>query len=268
MTSLLDKIIAHKYKEVEYGKQCHSVNELREQAESLPRGRALYQSLKTQVDKGNNAVIAEIKKASPSKGVIRENFDPVAIAQSYASAGATCLSILTDKTFFQGDNQYLQSVHEQVDLPILRKDFMVDEWQIYQSKIIGADCVLLIVAALSPEQLNKLNQVAQSLSMDVIVEVHSLEELRIAESIGADIIGVNNRNLHDFKVSLNITMDLYAQSQSDALFVSESGISRLEDIQLLNSIGVRSFLVGEHFMRAREPGAALRQLFSTIESEE
>ncbi len=262
MSSVLDKIIAHKRVEVAQGKLQTSISDFEKIIANLPACRPFAQQLIDKASSGQNAVIAEIKKASPSKGVIREHFDPVAIAQSYQKGGATCLSVLTDSEFFQGSSDYLKAAHSAVTLPIIRKDFIIDPWQVYESRAMGADCILLIAAALSSSQLSELNKVAQALSIEVLVEVHSEQELRIAESINAKLVGVNNRNLHDFSISLNVSETLMTLKQNDSLMISESGIKTSDDVQRLNKVGIYSFLVGEHFMRADEPGDALHQLFN------
>ena len=260
-STILQKILQRKQEEVAERKTIHSVEQLEDLIAPMEPCRGFLQALQRQVKTGQPAVIAEVKKASPSKGVIRADFDPEAIAKSYELARASCLSVLTDADFFQGCEQYLQAVRAAVSLPILRKDFVIDPWQVYESRAIGADCILLIVSALSPETLQTLNLLARQLSMDVLVEVHTFDELRVAQSINADLIGVNNRNLHDFSTSLQTSIDLKQQCDNSTLMVSESGISSRQDVRLLRDHDINTFLVGEHFMREQDPGAALAALF-------
>ena len=208
------------------------------------------------------AIIAEIKKASPSKGIIRENFQPVEIAQDYAMNGATCLSVLTDKEYFQGSEVYLQMVRQACPLPTLRKDFMIDPYQIHESRALGADCILLIVAALAQNQMQELSATAKQLGMDVLVEVHNQQELENALTLDTPLLGINNRDLHSFDTSLQTTLDLKTLIPDDRLIVTESGIHSQEDIQLMLDNDIYSFLVGEAFMRAEQPGAKMRELFA------
>ena len=208
------------------------------------------------------AVIAEIKKASPSKGVIRPDFDPAAIARSYQEGGATCLSVLTDRRFFQGDNGYLQQARAHCDLPVLRKDFIVDEWQVLEAAAIGADCILLIVAALEDEQMAELEARAHQAGIDVLVEVHDEEELQRALRLRTRLLGINNRDLHTFAVDLQTTLSLLDQVPDDRLLVTESGILGAADVVLMREHGVHAFLVGEAFMRAPDPGRALQSLMA------
>jgi indole-3-glycerol phosphate synthase len=229
--------------------------------------RGFEQALRRQVQAARAgadmpAVIAEIKKASPSKGVIRPDFDPAAIARSYAAGGATCLSVLTDRRFFQGDNDYLRQARQESDLPVLRKDFTVDEWQVLEAAAIGADCILLIAAALDDEQMARLEALALDLGLDVLVEVHDAAELQRALRLRTRLLGINNRNLHDFAVDLQTTLSLLSQVPEDRLLVTESGILAAADVALMRSHGVHAFLVGEAFMRAADPGQALRALMS------
>jgi indole-3-glycerol phosphate synthase len=210
--------------------------------------------------KGLVSVIAEIKKASPSKGIIREDFSPTEIAKQYETNGATCLSILTDEKYFQGSLDYLKQVRTQVEIPLLRKDFIVDEYQIYQSKLYGADCILLIVSALTDNQLIEYKSIAEELSLDVLVEVHNQQELERILTMNFSLIGINNRNLSTFEVSLETTRDLSSLS-GEATLVSESGIRNKKDIEEILSYGVLNFLVGESFMRAEDPGNELKKLF-------
>jgi indole-3-glycerol phosphate synthase len=210
---------------------------------------------------GLAAVIAEIKKASPSKGVIREDFDPAQIARSYAKGGAACVSVLTDRDFFQGHDDYLLAARNACSLPVLRKEFIIDSYQVFEARVLGADCILLIVAALDDDALTKLYALSGELGMDTLVEVHDQSELERAMRLDLDMIGINNRNLHTFETQLSTTLDLLDQIPGDCLVVTESGIHSSEDVKLMRDHGVNSFLVGEAFMRAHEPGSELRALF-------
>ena len=259
--TILKKIIARKHEEVAERLQHTSIEQLKSRLADQSPCRGFVQSMENKLASGHSAVIAEIKKASPSKGVIRESFDPVAIAKSYEAAGAACLSVLTDIDFFQGADQYLVDARGAVALPVIRKDFIVDEYQIYEARAMGADCILLIVAALSAERLVALNALARDLGMDVLVEVHDADELDIALTIPNRLIGINNRNLHDFVTSLDTTYDLL-EKISDRIVVTESGIHTRDHVEQMRSHGVNSFLVGEAFMRAEEPGIELQALFS------
>ena len=205
-------------------------------------------------------MIAEIKKASPSKGVLREKFDVVEIAKSYEAGGASCLSVLTDKDFFQGDNAFVQQAKNATNLPVLRKDFVVDEYQIYQARTIGADCILLIVAILTDKQLTDFHKLATDLNMAVLVEVHNLEELHRALKLDLKIIGINNRNLRDFSVSLSVTFQLLKEVPQNTLVITESGLLNKNDIQVMNEHEVFGFLIGESFMRAENPGKLLKEM--------
>ena len=207
-------------------------------------------------------MIAEIKKASPSKGVIRENFDPAAIAASYARGGAACLSVLTDVDFFQGADQYLQQARDACQLPVIRKDFIIDEYQIYEARVMGADCILLIVSALSEPQLNHLHEVALSLDMDVLIEVHDAAELTVALKLDNPMVGINNRNLHSFEVSLTNTYQLLEKIPDNRIVITESGIHSRDDVAAMRRQNVNAFLVGEAFMRSEEPGDRLSEMFS------
>ena len=221
------------------------------------------QAIERRVQQGETAVIAEIKRASPSKGVIRKNFNPAQLAQQYEQGGATCLSVLTDVDFFQGSNAFLGEARDACGLPVLRKDFIVDPYQIYEARTIGADCILLIVAALDELQLVDYSNLAQDLGMDVLIEVHDMDELEKALQTDAQLIGINNRNLRTFEVTTQTSIDLKAQIPDDRIAVSESGISSAADIRLLKEHGIRSFLIGEHFMRESDPGRALKSLMES-----
>ena len=206
-------------------------------------------------------MIAEIKKASPSKGVIRPDFDPAEIARSYQRGGATCLSVLTDVDFFQGADDYLLEARAATALPVLRKDFTVDPYQVYEARVLGADCVLLIVAALAPAQLTELHELARQIGLDVLVEVHNARELDAALTLDNPMVGINNRDLHSFRTSLETTFSLLPRIGGERLVVTESGIQRVDDVLAMRGHGVNAFLVGEAFMRAPDPGAQLRVLF-------
>lgn len=259
---ILKKIIARKIEEINERKQHCDLTELRKQAKAADPCRGFVQAIKNKIEAGKPGIIAEIKKASPSKGVIREDFYPVEIAVSYERAGAACLSVLTDADFFQGSEEYLQQARAACALPVIRKDFIIDPYQVYESRAIGADCILLIVAALNDTQLSELSSLAQELDMDVLVEVHDAEELQRALALKLPLVGINNRNLRTFEVSLNTTLDLLKQIPDDRIVVTESAIHSREDVALMRSNNVNAFLVGEAFMRARDPGEELKQLFN------
>ncbi len=259
---ILKTILAKKFEEVAKRQQRMSISDLQDIAQGVEKPRGFYQALQSKVNNQKPAIIAEIKKASPSQGVIRENFEPIAIAQDYAMSGASCLSVLTDKEFFQGSEAYLQMVRERCPLPVLRKDFMVDVYQIYESRALGADCILLIVAALEDALMQELAQLAKQLGMDVLVEVHDAAEMERALQLETPLIGVNNRDLRTFNTSLQTTLDLKAQVPADRLMVTESGIHQPEDVKLMQDNGIHAFLVGEAFMRAEHPGQKMRELFA------
>lgn len=262
--TVLKKILKRKREEVAERIQNVSIDQLKQQIGAQPKAKAFERALRDKLVAGNSAVIAEVKKASPSKGVIRENFEPKAIAQSYEESGAACLSVLTDKDFFQGHESYLQEAKAAVALPILRKDFLVDEYQVYEARAIGADCILLIAAAFrqSFDQMKKLYDLAKSLGMDVLVEVHDQYELDMVTPLKLTMVGINNRNLHVFETDLHNTIGLLQGINDDVLVITESGIHTQEDVALMRQHGVNAFLVGEAFMRAEEPGEALQQLFA------
>lgn len=262
MADILTRILARKHEEVALRKKNISQGQLIEICNDLPDTRGFVAALQRKISEGLPAVIAEIKKASPSKGVIRGNFIPTEIAQSYASAGAACLSVLTDVDFFQGSDAYLLQAHDACSLPILRKDFIVEEYQIYESRALGADCILLIAAALNDDQLRNYAQLARMLQMDVLVEVHDAQELQRALQIDVTMIGINNRNLRSFEVNLQTTITLKKKIPDNMLIVTESGILARADVQLMQSNGVNAFLVGEAMMRAQDPGLELQSLFS------
>jgi len=261
---ILKKIIARKQQEIAARSSKLGVSALQDRIAALPAPRGFVNAIRAQLSQGKPAVIAEIKKASPSKGVIRERFDPAAIAASYNKGGATCLSVLTDVDFFQGADDYLQLARDNCALPVLRKDFMLDPYQIYESRAIQADCILLIVAALTDSMLQELSRLATQLRMDVLVEVHDADELQRALKLDVTLIGINNRNLRTFDVSLQTTIDLLPQIPSDRIVVTESAIHTPGDVALMRDHKVNAFLVGEAFMRADEPGEKLAELFSGI----
>ncbi len=260
--TVLRKIIARKFEEVAERRATLPLSEL--QQAILQRGscRGFVQAIADRVAAGQSAVIAEIKKASPSKGVIREDFEPAELARSYERGGATCLSVLTDRDFFQGSEDHLQQAREAVALPVIRKDFLVDEYQVYEARAMGADCVLLIVAALEPARLKDLNALALELGLDVLVEVHDRAELETALELPNKLIGINNRNLHTFEVSLDTTFQLLNAVGPERIVVTESGILEPDHVAAMRSRGVNAFLVGEAFMRAEDPGSRLKALFS------
>lgn len=258
---ILRRILDHKRAEVTARKADRPFASVRAEAESQPAPRGFAQALKATATYGRPAVIAEIKKASPSEGVIREHFDPPEIAFSYAQARATCLSVLTDEHFFQGNDEYLQTARQASGLPALRKDFIVDRWQIPESRILGADCVLLIAAALTDPELADCHDLATGLGMDALVEVHDRAELDRALKLNAPLIGINNRNLHTFETRLETTLELTGHVPPHVTLVTESGIHTREDIALMRAANVHCFLVGTAFMREDDPGAALARLF-------
>lgn len=261
MSDILKKILETKKTEVATARQMRSEAEVLREAQSRKDLRGFVNALENKIEQGKAAVIAEVKKASPSKGVIREDFNPANIASSYAAHGAACLSVLTDVQYFQGSYDYLRQARAACSLPILRKDFMIDPYQIAHSRALGADCVLLIVAALSRSQVLELESLALELGMDVLVEVHDHNELEIALQMQSKLLGINNRNLHTFEVSLQNTIDMLPLIPQDRLVVTESAIHTRADVDLMRSHNVNAFLVGERFMRAEEPGQALEELF-------
>ncbi|MBE9564835.1 MAG: indole-3-glycerol phosphate synthase TrpC, partial [Proteobacteria bacterium] len=225
--------------------------------------RGFIKSIENKINNNQSAVIAEIKEASPSKGLLRENFEPAEIAKSYASHGAACLSILTDKDYFQGHEEYLKQARAACDLPVIRKDFIIDPYQVYEARVIDADCILLIVSALDDTNLQSLFDLAHELGMDVLMEVHDEDEMRRALKTGARLIGINNRNLRTFETSLDTTLNMLDMVSDHHILVTESGIHSSEDVQLMKNNKVNAFLVGEAFMRAENPGKKLAELFFT-----
>jgi indole-3-glycerol phosphate synthase len=261
MNDILQKIVAVKREEVAAGLRKKSLAAMRADAQSRVLTRDFEGAMRARLAAGRAAVIAEVKKASPSKGVLRENFMPADIAQSYAEHGAACLSVLTDQQFFQGCNDDLKQARASCDLPVLRKDFMVDPYQVYEARAIGADCILLIAACLDDAQMTDLEAVAHALDMAVLVEVHERSELERALRLRTRLIGINNRNLNTFEVSLEATLSMLTDVPSDRLLVTESGIMNRADVQRMRDANVHAFLVGEAFMRAEEPGLALAAMF-------
>ncbi|MBW2940107.1 indole-3-glycerol phosphate synthase TrpC [Zhongshania aquimaris] len=260
--TVLKKILDRKREEVAERSAKLSVAALQEQIKTASAPRGFVSSIEAKLATGHSAVIAEVKKASPSKGVIRENFIPAEIAASYEAGGAACLSVLTDADFFQGAEAYLQQARAACSLPVIRKDFIIDPYQVYEARAIGADCILLIAAALDDAAMSSLNTLAQDLGMDVLIEVHNAEELARTLPLGNRLVGINNRNLHNFETSLQNTFDLLAAISDEHIVVTESGIHRAEDVAAMREHGVNAFLVGEAFMRAAEPGEKLAELFA------
>jgi len=259
--NILKKILQHKLEEVEAHSKQIPLRSLSHLIANCPPPRGFVEAINARLQLEQPAVIAEIKKASPSKGVLREKFDPVAIAKSYEQGGAACLSVITDRKFFQGADEYLSQIHEVCALPILRKDFIIDAYQVYEARAIGADCILLIVAALADAQLHDLADLAIHLGMDVLVEVHNFEELERGLSLNTRLIGINNRDLRTFDTQINTTLELSQRIPKKHIIVSESGIQTPAEVALLRKAGVHTFLVGEAFMKADDPGVALNELF-------
>jgi len=261
MNDILQTILARKVQEIEARCALVPRAEIIARGADAPATRGFALAMHERIATGDAAVIAEIKKASPSRGVIRADFNPADIAVSYEFGGATCLSVLTDVDFFQGADAYLQQAREACTLPVLRKDFTIDPYQVHEARVLGADCILLIVAALEDGQLVDLSGLAMELGMDVLVEVHDIDELERALQVPVPLVGINNRNLRSFEVSLQTTLDLKDAVPRDRLLVTESGIVVADDVERMRAAGIDAFLVGEAFMRAPEPGEALRQLF-------
>ena len=261
MSDILNTILARKTQEVAERSARVPLAALKARVADAPPVRGFANALQATIANGDAAVIAEVKKASPSKGVIRPDFRPAEIAVSYEFGGASCLSVLTDVDFFQGADAYLQQARDACTLPVLRKDFVIDPYQVYEARVLGADCILLIVAALDDRQLAELSDLAMRLGMDVLVEVHDIDELERALQVPVPLVGINNRNLRTFEVSLDTTLSMKDAVPRDRLLVTESGILGPADVQLMRDAGVNAFLVGEAFMRVEEPGEGLRQLF-------
>ncbi len=258
---ILKRIVARKHEEIAERVERTPIDEQRARAADADAVRGFADSLARRIAAGQAGVIAEIKKASPSKGVLREDFDPASIAASYAAHGAACLSVLTDVDFFQGGDAYLQQARAACELPVIRKDFIVDPYQVYEARALGADCILLIVACLGDAQMAELNGLAHELGMDVLVEVHDAAELERALAVPGRLLGINNRNLSTFDVSLQTTLDLLPKIPEQRLVVTESGIHAPQDVRLMREHGVHAFLVGEAFIRADNPGERLAELF-------
>ena len=258
---VLARILAVKRVEIDTAQKARSLASLRAEAEAMPACRDFVGALRSRIQARRPAVIAEIKRASPSKGLLRDPFDPEAIASSYAEHGAACLSVLTDVEFFRGAPEYLALARNACALPVLRKDFMIDPYQVHEARVWGADCILLIASALSRAQMRELEDLATALGMAVLVEVHDAAELELALELRTPLIGVNNRNLRNFETSLDTTLDLLPRIPKDRLLITESGIAQRTDVEKLQQKGVFGFLVGEAFMRAENPGKALEELF-------
>lgn len=260
---ILKKILARKLEEIAERSEKITIDSLYAQAKDQTPPRGFIQAMRRNLTAGKSAVIAEVKKASPSKGVIRENFEPVAVAKSYEQAGAACMSVLTDRDFFQGHEDYMVAARNAVSIPVIRKDFIIDDYQVVESRALGADCILLIVSAFvdDVEKLKSLHELANQLGMDVLVEVHDKQELEIALSMDLQMVGINNRNLHTFETSLTTTIDLLSLIADDVVVVTESGIHTKEDVSLMRKHKVDAFLVGEAFMRKAVPGDGLQELF-------
>lgn len=258
---ILVKILNRKHEEISERSAVISIDQLQEKCLAADPVRGFIKSIENNIANNRPAVIAEIKKASPSKGVLRKNFQPAEIASSYAKHGAACLSILTDKDYFQGHEDYLKQARAACTLPVIRKDFIIDPYQVYEARAIDADCILLIVAALDDESLNSLLNLTHELGMDVLMEVHDEQEMQRALKTNARLIGINNRNLRTFDTSLDTTLDMIDMVGEDHILVTESGIHTVEDVQLMRDNDVNAFLVGEAFMRAENPGEKLTELF-------
>ena len=261
MSNILDKILATKREEIRLTSSYRPIEDLQREVGDAPIVRNFEQAIRNKITNGESAVIAEIKKASPSKGVIREQFDPITIAQTYEQNGAACLSVLTDRDYFMGAAEYLVAARSATQLPVLRKDFIVDPYQIFEARCMGADCILLIVAALEQSQMLELERVATQLGMSVLVEAHSQEEFEPAIQLETSLIGVNNRDLRTFETSLETTFGLISALPEDRILITESGIHDRADVALMRERGVFAFLVGEAFMRQPDPGEALKSFF-------
>ena len=261
MSDILNKILATKAMEVAAAKAKISIERMQEFAYAQPKPRDFVGAIRAKIAAGNAAVIAEIKKASPSKGVIRADFNPAEIAKSYEAGGAACLSVLTDLEYFQGSADYLKQARAACNLPVLRKDFMIDAYQVYEARAMGADCILLIVAALELSQMRELETIAHELGMAVLVEVHDGDELELALQLETPLVGINNRNLRTFAVTLQTTLGLLDRLPDDRIIVTESGIFTTDDVKLMTDNNVHTFLVGEAFMRQPEPGVELAKVF-------
>lgn len=262
MSDILKKILARKREELEAARAAVPFAQLEARAKSAPPPRDFLAAIRAKIGAGRPAVIAEIKKASPSKGVLRADFDPAAIAKRYAAGGAACLSVLTDRDFFQGAHEHLAAARAACSLPVLRKDFITEPYQVYESRALGADCILLIAAVLARQDMQGLEGVARSLGMAVLVEVHDAAELDAALTLETPLLGINNRDLRTFQTRLQTTIDLLPRIPQGRVVVAESGILAAADVALLQGHGVRAFLVGEALMRAADPGKALQELIN------
>ena len=262
MSDILNKILETKRRELNDALQRSPMLAVRAAAESMPKPRDFIDAIRAKIAAGNAAVIAEIKKASPSKGVIRADFNPAEIAKSYELGGAACLSVLTDVEYFQGSADYLKQARVACNLPVLRKDFMIDAYQVYEARAMGADCILLIAAAIDLAKMRELENIAHNLGMAVLVEVHNGDELDLALQLETPLLGINNRNLRTFDVTLQTTLDLLPKISSDKIIVTESGIFTQDDVKLMRDNHVHTFLVGEAFMRQPEPGVELAKVFN------
>lgn len=263
---ILQKIIAHKTLEVTAAKQALPLTTIKQQLVDLAPTRNFAAAIAAKIAAKKPAIIAEIKKASPSKGIIRTNFDPEFLAKNYEEYGATCLSILTDQQFFHGHDDYLTQVRKISSLPLLRKEFIIDPYQIYQSRLIGADCILLIVSVLTDQQLQDFTELANELKLSILIEVHDLAELKRILPLNTPLIGINNRNLRTFVTDLNNTLTLLSHIPYNKIVISESGISKITDVKLLEQHNVYGFLIGESFMREENPGQKLQELFFSYPS--
>lgn len=259
--TILRKIVDRKWEEIDQRKRGVSIADLKAMAGDQPPARGFADALRSRIEGKTPAVIAEIKKASPSKGVLRDPFEPAVIAESYEKGGATCLSVLTDRDFFQGHEDYLKAARSACSLPVIRKDFMVAPYQVFESRAMNADCILLIAACLTRDQMQELEGVAHDIGLDVLVEVHDGAELEDALTLRTPLVGINNRNLHTFEVSLDTTFELHQRISAARLTITESGIMTRDDVAAMTGRGIYGFLVGESFMRADEPGDKLQELF-------
>jgi indole-3-glycerol phosphate synthase len=258
---ILKKIVARKVEEIAEAKQQKSLQQLLEEIKQVSQPRGFVSALKNKINQGLPAIITEIKKASPSKGVFRDNFQPIEIAKNYQNNGAACLSVLTDRDFFQGHETYLKQARNACELPVLCKDFLIDPYQVYLARAWGADCILLIAAILTDEQMRELSNLALSLEMDILVEVHDQDELERSLKLPLPMIGINNRDLRTFETRLETTLNLKKFISDDRLIVTESGILTRDDVALMRNANIQAFLVGEAFMKTENEGLALKQLF-------
>ena len=258
---ILKKIVSRKHEEITEAVNRVPLDRMIELANNADETRGFYNALNNKVTQRQSGIIAEIKKASPSKGVLREDFEPIEIAKSYESGGASCLSILTDRDFFQGDPLYLIRARAAVSIPVIRKDFIIDPYQVYESRAIGADCILLIASCLEDSALINLSELASSLGMDTLIEVHDIDELHRALKLDLPMLGINNRNLRNFEVNLQTTIDLLSEIGDDKLVITESGITTKKDVELMHKHNVFGFLIGEAFMRESNPGQKIKELF-------